>query len=320
MTLILLLFFLFGNIFIGVFQIKESIIKYFLIILLWVLIWGNYANADYISYLNLYNRIGIYGEGYITTEFLWVYLMKFSNILNLNYTHFLFIISLISFYNIIRTVRKYSKNLNLFFVLYTIYPFFLNAVQIRFFFASSIAILILKYSKDKYYIFKSFITLLIASFIHYSFFILVPFLFLEKINKKYYNRLILIISIVLFISFINNSYLSILSRFFDTQKIIFYLENKPSFLGFIFMVLIHFLSFAIFFITYKKIKFKVDKNIIEIFYKLNIYSFLLIPFYYINGNFMRIFQFFAIINYIFFIFSYNYIPKNQKIIFFFYFY
>jgi len=321
MAVFLLFIFLSGNFIFGVIEKKDYIIKYFLIILLWILIWGNYSNADYINYLNSYNRNAEFIIGSNTSEIIWCYLMKFSNLINLNYNQFLLIISFISFYMLIKTTNKYTNNLNLFFVLYTIYPFFLNAVQIRFFFASSLAILILRIPDKKYYFIMSMTLLLIASFIHYSFFLLFPYMFLRKIKENKYKKIIFVSTIFLFCLFALDFHITLLKKvsFGPISNIYFkvkpYLSFKPSFLGFTLMVLIHFMLFFIFYVTYNEIKDSANGKLLDVFYKINVYSFILIPFYYINGNFMRMLQFFVIINYIFFAFSYKYIPKNKKIIY-----
>ena len=119
------------------------------LIFMWVLFGWSYGNADYPIYLGrFYNYSNTISE---ITEPLFTNLMSIFNLLKFNYQEFLIIISaiILTIYGIF--INKMTKNINFVLLLYFIFPFSMDVVQLRYTIATTIIIIGFYYliKKDK---------------------------------------------------------------------------------------------------------------------------------------------------------------------------
>jgi hypothetical protein len=147
---------------------KDSKILFYLLLLflLLLLLGGNTSNPDRLTYINYYMNIAN-GVSDSRFEYGFQILCKISSALGMSYDQFLFIVTFIGLALIASTIKLYTSNISYVLVLYFIYPFIWDTVQIRNFFAMSIIIYGSRYiiSYQKEYV-KYIICLMIASSIH----------------------------------------------------------------------------------------------------------------------------------------------------------
>lgn len=294
---------------------KGKVLFYFLVAFMWVLFWGNYDNADYSNYKNLYQYVENSGTGYVTSQIGFVLMMKFAAKLGLEYYQFLMVISFVGLYLITQTVNKYASKPQLVYLLYFIHPFLLDVVQVKQFLAMSIIIFCYKYlegdgirNNTKY-----ILGVLIAYSIHPISILFLPLLFVKKIKI---NGIYLLVYLVLIIAIplaYTNVFLTIGSIFVDVKRIEIYFLNRARF-GFFIQF---FVQGAIFlFIYYSKCILKRRKEsdtMVDLIYRSNLYLIILFPLYIINGTFERGFRMIMILNYIVFSKLYSTSNKNEKV-------
>ena len=99
-----------------------------LLVWLWILFGWSYGNADYANYLYKYSHIDSLGNNF---EILDVGVTKLSNLVGLDYKHFLILFSAIFIIAIFYFTKKNTENWCFVIALYTISPFMLDVVQIR---------------------------------------------------------------------------------------------------------------------------------------------------------------------------------------------
>lgn len=127
---------------------KESKIIFFaFLVYLWILFAWNIGSADYYTYSYYYVQsvneplfTGVFG-----VEPGFQLFAKFANLLGLNYNGFLCIYSAAGLLLIASTIVKFTKKFNMVLVLYFIFPFCLDVVQIRSFMAMAIMIFAVRF-------------------------------------------------------------------------------------------------------------------------------------------------------------------------------
>ena len=295
---------------------RGKLFFYMLLILMWVLFWGSYDNADYLNYKTLYDYVSSTGMGYPTSQFGFVIMMKLVSSLGLEYHHFLMILSFVGMYLITNTVKKYTNKPQLVYLLYFIHPFLLDVVQVKHFFAMSIIIYCFRYLEQdgtKNNI-KYILGILIAFSIHSISIIFLPLLFIKKMKI---SRLYLIVIMVLTIGVplaYTNVFQIIASKFVPFQRIAIYFDNRAKY-GFLVQCFIQSIIFLM--VYYSKLileKRKESNKYVELIYRINLYLIMLFPLYIINGTFERAFRIIMIPNYIVFSKLYSSSKKSEKVV------
>lgn len=284
---------------------RKKIFYLLLVSYLWILFAFSFGNADYMSYYNLYS---IYGHGDISgiANVLFKYACYFCYNRGLAYADFLIIEATIGLFNISFVVFKLSKKPIFVIVLYFIYPFMMDVTQVRFFVASSFALMglylyIAKISQNKKLssMFYLFIFVTISALYHVSCFAYYIMLFLplvKKIRKQSLLLIILLFEILIYFNFSN-----LASLVTSESNINEYLSKKMSVFSYIFMIvyftlmliLVHFSSRRCY--DYYNIK---QKKFTELVFYINLLmlSFGLLAF--IANEFMRLFRIVTILDYI----------------------
>lgn len=284
----------------------NKIMAFLLMSFAWVLYWGNTSNPDY----EVYSQIYYSNANAITNnmEIGYISLIKTANFIGLSYEFFLLIISLFGFLLIHSTVKKYTENYNYIYILYFIFPYFFDIVQIRNFLIMAIFIYSTKYIFSNSRI-KYCIIILLAGLIHISAFLYLPMLLIQVKKKNNLIRLIVFFSFIFSLIIItNNKNIPLLNEIIlllKINKINYYLTTKTNY-GFILFWILQILSFIVIYISkrvYRKYESKEfisnnNRNIINVIYWINIIAFIYFPIYLINVNFTRLMRNIVPLNYL----------------------
>lgn len=296
---------------------KNNLIKWLLLIMMWVLFWGNFKNPDYGNYLLHYDYITLTGNAIGTSEFGFAFLMKIAIFFNLEYYQFLMLFTGIGLLLIVSTVEKYAIHPQLVYALYFIYPFILDIVQLKHYLAMAIVVFCFRYLENKEIknIIKFLIGILIAFSIHYISLIFIPLLFLVNLKtEKIYTIMFfyLVIGIPLAYTNIYEIFASYLVPVLETES--YFLNRAHN--GFILQIFIQSGVLILIYLSKRFLdKHNYENNIVNIIYKANILLLILFPLYIINGTFSRAFRMLAIPNYIMFSIVFSKINRKEKALF-----
>jgi len=124
---------------------KNSRISFFLLfLLLWMLFGWSYGNADYLAYASSYDNLSYFNNFSEGTLGLKILFSFFSSI-GLSYQSFLIIISFSGLALIAHTIRKYSNYGGFVFLLYFIFPYLLDIVQVKNFIVTALIVYAVHY-------------------------------------------------------------------------------------------------------------------------------------------------------------------------------
>lgn len=180
-----------------------------------VIIMGfNYANADINNYEYMYNAVDSFFDADLDVTNLSSWLYYFGNIRNFGYfyinlffsnlgfsfSEFRFISSAFLLAMIFIQVKKLTPNYGLVMLFYFIYPFFFDTIQTRNFYIEVMLLLALfVYSnKEKFCRLKYGIIILAASTVHNIALTYFPSLFIKKILKYHFFRMLIMMIVVTF--------------------------------------------------------------------------------------------------------------------------
>lgn len=296
------LFITIALILLGFIRPKSKIIFTIQIVWMWILIGLNNGGTDFPVYKGIFyqsNEINIFDQtdGLLYTMY---YIFK-----NMGQTLILAnaFLTLITLFFIFIKIPRFSNKYSMIGSLMLMYPLFDNVIQKKNFFASGLIILaffILFDDKCKYKKIISFCLILVATRIHssciiYFIFWLLSMLDIEKIKK--------ILPYLLVIAFVAIPVLpKIASIFIQESKVelYFYTLKISSIDSLLWMILHSVFTFIIHLIHKQstdmltKDEIKYENNV----YKLNLILLLMLPFYYYEPTFIRIYRNLMIFNYI----------------------
>lgn len=157
-----------------------QLISWSLILLLCVLMGTNTRNPDYYNYRLMFMLKKS------TIEFGFTSLIYLFRSIGLNYHAFRLFLTILGFVLIHHTVKKVTDRPSFFYILYMIYPFFLDAVQIRNFVAMAILIFAFPFLmktdvKSKFYY---ILLIFLATSMHIMSLVYLLFLLIEPIQKS----------------------------------------------------------------------------------------------------------------------------------------
>ena len=310
---------------------------YFTLAFMWILFWANTSNPDYNSYLNLYssanesafftNNLSI-GAGYLL-------LQKVSVMLGLEYKYFLMIIVFFAFFLIDSTVRRFTNNSNYVYLLYFIFPFFLDIVQVRNFMVMALLVFSFKYliEDKKWSNLKFFIFMILAATIQYIALFYIPFILVKKHRG---NLMILFVALFVLcvstffivsneVTFLNTA----LANIFNNDRLADWFQVKSNF-GFLLFWFMQMFSF--FMVIYVRSEFnnntinlrkpfaqtilqpdevEIQDRFMTFLYWINILAFMYLPFYILDSTFTRLMRNMIFLNYIAFAIG-NRVIRNAK--------
>lgn len=236
---------------------KSKLLSILFLIFLWILFGFNTKTNDSENYKFFYEALS--NTNYIFgLEPGFALFMRITNKLNLDYTQFLCIYSFIGLCFFWNYVRRYSKYTPMVVVLYAVFPFFFQIIQIRFFMSSMISLWAFHFliDKRKHYIYNFIIFIIIAATFHISalFYLLMLFTLLPWNKIFIYELIIMSVCLCLLvfgIKFIGHY----------IPKILVYVngEKQTRLLTKVFFLFFYF-SLTIIVILIKKYKIKYNRN------------------------------------------------------------
>lgn len=131
MVLLILYFFL---IILNILFPKNKALTIIDFVYMWILIGWSYGNADYNLYVSRYS----YPDRYVTLEPLYVSVEKLFSSYGYDYESFLLIMSFICLLIKFILINKMSSRQNIVIAMYLLFPFLMDIVQIRSFYASTL--------------------------------------------------------------------------------------------------------------------------------------------------------------------------------------
>ena len=270
------------------------------IIFLMCLMGANTNNPDTIIYENIYNRPSFFIKDIGFGTIVWLFKM-----FQIPYKYLKMCVSIVGLLLINETIKKYVKDSKLYYLLYFIYPFAYDVVQVRNFLAMSIFIYAIpsllensKKAKIKYI----FLILLSAS-MQKTALVYLPIVFLKELNFQKRKNLLLniIIVISIFVGIcrpVLYSFIKFLDMYFaDTltglsQQLVI-ITNW----GWLTDWFVQFFNFGLIRLVKKSIdnndivhkeEIKTRIEFVNIVYTINYYLFVFLPLYVITPTFNRI--------------------------------
>lgn len=273
-----------------------------------VLLFGGINNcADYQNYLIFYQDVGHEGlKNSELSEIGFRFLAYLGNVIGLSYQLFRTLVAIIGLLLIQKTILDFTKKYNLVFLLYFIYPFILDVIQIRNFLAASIVVFSLRFiiknsRKDDV---KYLIAILIAASVHSVSVFFIPFILIKNFTiKQLLNTSIILVPFLCILT--SYTFIPNLIRNIAGEDAMFNLEMyfKRANYGFILLWSRQLAICIMSYLGYVSILksrisqkwLRLDNAIIKLNFYLIIICFPLVMF---DGNFTRIFRDISILNYI----------------------
>lgn len=291
---VIVIIFILVNI-IGIIIKKNNIIIDYLSLLFFIFIGTSSINyADYNNYLFMYNNNEVIEQLGLKVT------MKVGEILFLTYNQYLIGIFILCYMMIFYVIKKLAPNRSMIYLLYFIYPYFLDVIQIKNFIAESFLIFsvgILILNKGKI---NSFFIYLYSLVFHEAFILYLPYWFVRKRSLK---RLI-IFSFIFFTMIFITFYL----KFEILEKLMFFLPEwqirnytvQIAKIGWIIPLGYQLFSFYLIKVMLNGISQIPSNryNILKSLDKFLTYSLIFLGLYYINGTFERLYRNLWIFNYI----------------------
>jgi hypothetical protein len=270
----------------------------FLLAFMWMLYWANLTSADYDNYSRAYEMVSVSGRAFDWSQFGFIIIFRIFTSIGLTYNQTLAILSFVGLSLIWSTINRFSPKPQFATVLYFIYPFLLDIVQVKHFLAMSIVIYCIRFLLCEKNSWRFLLGVIIASSIHIISLIYIPFIFIRKIKHRTLFQLILVYLIIMIPLSYTGFFRILATLFVAEERIGGYFDNRAR-LGFF----IQFFIQGLFFITIhfsRSFLIKNNKNssYVECIYRLNLYLFVLFPLYVINMTFSRGFRIILIPNYI----------------------
>ncbi|MGE4287707.1 MAG: EpsG family protein [Salinivirgaceae bacterium] len=296
-----------------VFSKKRSIF-FVVLFFLCLLATFNFDNPDRANYFDSFNRAAdgwaFYGLAEVGQQFIY----QIFNRLGFGFNVFLGIYYFIAFALIARFILRYTDNPGYVLVLYFIYPYFMDVVQLRTLMTTAIVINAIPYLsiKSKAAALKYLLLICLAGTIHYSVLFFLLLLFFRKISVR--KLIIASVFIVIISVFFNDIILQWLMDSFPflERKLLRYTRIFQTSIYTKVGLLIYF-SAGLFLVYMALLKFKnrglkkyVDKDgkmsldFVEVILKANILIFFLFPFLMFALEFIRLYRPILILNYVLF--------------------
>lgn len=277
---------------------KDLFLPIYLIIIFIILMGGQLSNPDFEIYNNIFLR-NFYdkdpGFGCI---------LAFLKFLGFGQNNFRIGIAILGLFLISFTVFKYTNKRTAFYLLYFLYPFFFDIVQLRNFLVMSILIFSIQLLTNKN--FKNNLLYVILIFLAFTIqkiaIVYLPLLFIDNIsiknNKKHFFTLIILISIVvglnknILLLIVNNFLLPLSSNIEGLEN---YTQVNTN-MGWIIFWCEQIFSYLLVKYIYNSYKNKLECNMennsklkfIGVIKDINFYMFIFLPLFILDENYIRI--------------------------------
>lgn len=277
---------------------KYTYISYFitnvLFLGMWFIIGFNTDNADYtLGYCVPYYDLS---QNYF--EIGYRYLNILGRVCGLTFFQFRLILMTVMLFLLCDSIKKYARFPVFITILYMVYPFLLQSVQIRNALSASIVIYALRYLDESKKNYKYIILVFLAASIHK---ISLIYLFLVLVRKKDLSSIfkisgLLFVLLYLAIVFFKNKILSFLYLFLKDERIYFYANLNEqhilvkSMLPYMIVGILFFYLFCI--KKQKHIKLKNITSFDKTLLKVSVALLGFLPLFLIDGNYYRIWAFF----------------------------
>ena len=294
----------------GIINKKSHFLFIITFLFAWILIAGNYQNADYGQYVQRYG----WGKD-ILVDFGFSFLCQFFLNFGFEYQGFKAVVSFICLLMIFRSINKLSPYSSFGAALFLLFPFVIDVTQFRNFIAYSIVFYAIPFlfHEGRNNVIKYVIIVLLASSIHATSLFYLLFVFSKiKLNKYH------VITCVIFAFVVKETLKAYLTIKYETGK----LDDMPqsSLAGALFNVFIICMTVLMIWYACKrnrmhrsicyvkdlKYRFEYDKT----WLMCNMLLFMLIPFVMDSGNYERIYRNIAVLNMLF-VYGAN-LKKQQK--------
>lgn len=283
------------SILLGVINRNSKYLFVWIFAIAWLMIAGNYANPDYEAYETRYDI----GLG-ILLEPGFGFLCDFFKYLGYDYFGFKAFVSFICLYMVFYSIRKLSLNISLGATLFILYPFIIDITQFRNFIAYSIVVFGIPflYERTRKGAIKYCATVIVASLFHTSVFFYILFL----LARKKINRWHIGIGIIL-IAIIKVSIYNAFQTQFDTDKLGIY--DKPSIIGALFLAFLVIMNAIVVWRIYMQRKKTIGSDLSHLFQdsiiwpNISLLLLLLIPLFFDNATFTRLFRNMIFLNFIY---------------------
>lgn len=282
-------------------------IKNYVVILLifftWILCCLNTDNADYEEYVRLYHAYGSGELSDITYQVEWAYqvLGVLAYKLGLSFFGFRLFLMTAFIMLLIRTFVTYTKNYHLVWMLYLLYPFLVNCVQIRNAMAAGIILYSLKYlyTKKTGSTIKFFVSAVLAAGFHISSLVYLFYYFAGRMKVK---SLYILSGMLFFLqtaaySLLNPERLARLANMINSKKLISYGKHFMPLpmavkhwlpILVLYLLLLYCYETRKRYIGYQELR-KDKKNML--LYKVSVSTICFLPMIIININFSRLYMF-----------------------------
>lgn len=310
MTKIIVIIFIFINILGIIIKKNSKIIDYF------SLIFFIFIGSQSINYADYHNYLAMYNNSDLVEQLGLKLTMKLGKILSLTYNQYLMIIFFVCYIMLFYVIKKLAPNRSIVYLLYFIYPYFLDVIQIKNFIGESflifsIGILILGRKKI-----KAFFVYVCSVVFHEAFMIYLPYwIIARKFLKKLIFFSFAFFTIIFITFYLNISIIGKLMFFLPDWKISGY-TSQIARLGWIIPLVYQLISFYMIKDMLKKLENLPSKGnkILRVLDKILTYSLLFLGLYYINGTFERLYRNLWVFNYIIISNYYVYLKDKKKII------
>lgn len=276
--------------------ILKQIVTILLLFFIWIILSGNTFNPDTLSYERMY--VGNSGKH----EIGFMIICQFGYMAEMTYQEFRIVIYSIILFLLLFFAKRMKADCLWIFLMYFIYPLFLDGIQIRSALAYAIALIgiMALYSKNEFSVIKFLIPIILAASMHYMAIFYVIFLFVKiKVNRKSLRNIMggLAFALLIFLYVYPTIVIDIVS--FSSDKVRDNFANHAG-IGVVVPIFLHILGFYLYEKLYiKLINAGMQDEKFNIHYKINIFMLLLIPFYAFSMNFFRIYRLMIFANNVF---------------------
>jgi hypothetical protein len=276
-----------------------------LFVYLWILFAFSYGNADYFNYELQYQ---MYGSNYIfdtiqNTGF--KFICKMANNAGLDYQTFLIVEATVILTILFFVIIKYSDNPWGVTVLFIIYSFPIDTVQVRNFLGRAIVLLgvvIFLSVKPKLIKYTGMVAcILMGAMVHVSLFAYLLFLLIPFLEGKYLKFWIIGIVFLEFLMFRNFHSIALLVT--SNSNVNEYISKSVSVGYVIFVILYMFVNYMISYLCYrisqeKSIEYLKRSSFIDFAFRINTLLLVFVPMACVANDFFRLFRISIFLNYI----------------------
>lgn len=285
--------------------------KYFsgmLVFWLWATAAFSYKTVDYVNYKSSYNA----GSFDNSIEYGYNFLIHLFNSFGFTYEQFQVVLVSIILVLLILCYKKFTVSSNLVAACFSIYPFFMHCIQLRTALSSAILSFAIIYFLVEKKFLRYLISIIIASSIHFTFYIYLIFLLYPFLNTKWLRKLlisflVLFLGASVFAHFNNSSFLNFINTLVISDSRIQYWTSGKTNLGFIAYWLLQLVTIYISYMLFKNSKD--DENYfdyIRTIYYCNILNLVSLPLLTLASTFGRLISNMLFVN----ILNWQLLPKS----------